>query len=230
MTRSLLTASAVVMLGSVTPMLGHSTVPFCGADLATMPPARPYVANRHLDARTERSGNRGWMVVKTTLSREGRFDFEVLEEGGSALVRRKALYAALTREQELINGGTPVHMPAVLAGYRCAVPQPQADGLLSVAIRPREPGRHLVNGTLLMEPHSGSVVRVEGQLARNPSFWVSQVQMDWTYRRIDDAVLPASVHARAKVKFVGPSTFDMTYRYISVDGRSAEGPQIGPGR
>jgi hypothetical protein len=35
-------------------------------------------------------------------------------------------------------------------------------------------------------------------------------------------MLPTALHARAKVKFVGPSTFDMTYRYISVDGTPVE--------
>jgi len=33
-------------------------------------------------------------------------------------------------------------------------------------------------------------------------------------------VLPTAVQARARVKFVGPSTFSMTYRYISVGGQS----------
>ena len=93
---------------------------------------------------------------------------------------------------------------------------------MRVAIRPREPSRLLVNGTMLWEPQSGAVMRVAGRLSRSPSFWVSEVDMDWEYARIAGMVLPTAVHARAKVKFVGPSTFDMTYRYISVDGQPVE--------
>jgi hypothetical protein len=218
MTRYLLTASAALMIGG-TPAFGQSAVPYCGADAAAMPPPRPYVAVRRLEARTEKNGKHAWMDVRTTLTRDGRFTYEVLQEGGSEQIRERALYAALKREQESAERGAAMHMPAVLAEYQCAMPEPDANGLMRVSIRPREPSRHLVNGTLLMEPQSGAVVRIAGRLSKSPSFWVSEVLMDWTYGRLAGAVLPTSVHARAKVKFVGPATFDMTYRYISVDGQ-----------
>ena len=146
----------------------------------------------------------------------------VKREGGSDQVRTKALYPALKREQELVEKGAAVYMPALLASYECAEPQPDEGGFVRIAIRPREPSRHLVNGTLLWEPSSGAVVRVAGRLAKSPSFWVSDVEMDWEYARVAGVVLPTAVHARAKVKFVGPSTFDMTYRYVSVDGQPVE--------
>ena len=79
-----------------------------------------------------------------------------------------------------------------------------------------------MNGTLLWEPQSGAVVRVAGQLSKSPSFWVSDVEMDWEYAPHRRRGAAHGLHARAKVKFVGPSTFDMTYRYISVDGQPVE--------
>jgi hypothetical protein len=106
-----------------------------------------------------------------------------------------------------------------LSSYACGDAQLEADGLVRVAIRPREPSKQLVNGTLLLDQQSGSVVRVAGALSKSPSFWVSDVEMDWTYAQIAGVVLPTAVQARAKVKFVGPSTFSMTYRYVSVGGQ-----------
>jgi len=219
MTRHLLTASAAVFLSAAAPTSGSTVVPWCGVDAGSVPPATPYVALRHLEARTERSGRHGWMDVRTTLTRDGRFLYEVLQEGGSDQVRDKALYPALKREQELVGRGAAMHMPALLSNYACGDAEAEPDGLLRVAIRPREPSKHLVNGTLLLDQRSGSVIRVAGALSKSPSFWVSDVEMDWTYAQIGGAVLPTQMHARAKVKFIGPSTFSMTYRYVSVGGQ-----------
>ena len=80
-------------------------------------------------------------------------------------------------------------MPALLTGYACGDAQPEAGGLMRVAIHPREPSKHLVNGTLLLEPRTGSVLRITGALSKNPSFWVSDVEMDWTYEAIAGVVL-----------------------------------------
>ena len=178
MTRSLLTASAAVFSAAAC----RRSAPRQRSTAAQRQGPRPppaYVAVRRLEARTERAGKHGWMDVRTTLTRDGRFSYEVLEEGGSEQVRHKALYPALKREQELVEKGTPVYMPALLVHYDCAEPQPDQSGFVRVAIRPREPSRHLVNGTLLWEPESGAVMRVAGRLSKSPSFWVSDVEMDW---------------------------------------------------
>lgn len=220
MTRTLLTASAAALIAGATPGAGAPVpaVPACGpsAGPAAEPPA--YVAIRHLEGRIERSGKHGWMDVRTSVDR-GHLTYQVLQEGGSEQIRERALYPALQREREIVEKGGVVQMPAMLASYDCTGPETSDGGFVRVAIRPREPSRHLINGTLLWEPGSGAVVNLTGQLSRNPSFWVSDVQVRWDYGRVAGAVLPTAIHARAKVKFVGPSTFDMTYRYISVNGQ-----------
>lgn len=221
MGRFLLTASAAVLIGGAAPVMSAPSTPLCGAAAGGALLPRAYVAVRRLEARTERSGKHAWMDVRTTFI-DGQFAYEVLQEGGSEQIRDKALYPALKREQELVARGAPLHMPALLASYHCAAPEPDGSGFVRVAIRPREPARHLVNGTLLWEPRSGAVVRVAGQLSKSPSFWVSEVQTNWEYASVAGVMLPTALHARAKVKFVGPSTFDMTYRYISVDGTPVE--------
>jgi hypothetical protein len=224
MTKILLTASAAAVIAGATPgaTAPSLTAPACGPAAGTLaPPA--YVAIRRLEARIERSGKQAWMDVRTT-SERGRFTYEVLQEGGSEQIRERALYPALKREQEIVAKGGVVQMPGLLASYDCAEPEAGEGQFVRVAIRPREPGRHLVTGMLLWEPRSGAVVSVAGTLSKNPSFWVSDVQMRWDYGRIAGAVLPTALHARAKVKFVGPSTFDMTYRYVSVDGHPVATP------
>ena len=92
-----------------------------------------------------------------------------------------------------------------------AEPVLEPSGLMRVPLRPRRKDVSLIDGSLFLQPSTGDPVRVLGRLAKSPSFWVSQVDVDWRYERIhQDAVLPVSLSSTARVKFFGPSTFTMT--------------------
>jgi hypothetical protein len=181
-------------------------------------PQKPYVAMRRLEAENERSGRQGWMEVRTTFTREGTLAVEFLNEGGSEQIRNKVLRAALESEQELVakrQSPSDSDQPT----YECTEPELDASGLMRVPLRPKRKDVSLIFGSLFLQPATGEPVRVMGRLAKSPSFWVSQVDVDWQYERVHpNVVLPVSLHSTAKVKFFGPSTFSMTYDYISVDG------------
>jgi hypothetical protein len=65
----------------------------------------------------------------------------------------------------------------------------------------------------------GELLRVEGLLAKNPSFWTSQVQVTRRYARVDGVRVPIAVESIAKVKFAGRSRLNVEYQYQSVNGR-----------
>ena len=73
---------------------------------------------------------------------------------------------------------------------------------------------------MFLRPDEGELVRVQGRLAKNPSFWVNNVDIVRKYERIDGAVLPVAVESKANVRFLGPATFQMTYEYSEIDGRT----------
>ena len=160
------------------------------------------------------------MQVRTTLNKEGVFSVEFLDEGGSEQIRNKVLRAALESEQEIIARRQASPSDSDLPTYECAEPELDESGLMRVPLRPRRKDVNLVFGSLFLQPSTGDPVRMMGRLAKNPSFWVSQVDVDWAYERVhQDVVLPVSLHSTAKVKIFGPSTFSMTYDYVSVDGQ-----------
>ena len=77
----------------------------------------------------------------------------------------------------------------------------------------------LVAGTMFLRPDGGDLVRLQGRLAKNPSFWVKDVDIVRTYERIGIAVLPVALETKAHVRFLGVATLRMTYVYSEVDGR-----------
>lgn len=193
----------------------------CGDASVYAAPQRPYVAFRRLEAGNQKSGRHGWMDVRTELGANGLLAVEVLDEGGSDYIRNRVLRAALEGEQQLVARRQSPQVP-VADTTTCGESQLDASGLLRVPLKPgRKGGDNLVIGHMFIEPGTGDLVRVAGRLAKNPSFWVSQVDVEWTYARVHkDIVLPVSLQSVAKVKMFGPSTFSMTYDYRSVDGQA----------
>ena len=76
----------------------------------------------------------------------------------------------------------------------------------------------LVAGTMLLSPDDGELMRLQGRLAKNPSFWVNSVQILKVYKRINDVVLPVTLETNAQLKLFGPATLRMTYAYSEIDG------------
>jgi hypothetical protein len=77
----------------------------------------------------------------------------------------------------------------------------------------------LVDGTMFLRPVDGELVRLQGRLVKNPSFWVKSVDIVRGYERIAGVVLPVSLQANAQIRLFGEATFRMTYSYSEIDGR-----------
>ena len=192
----------------------------CGETIGSAAPVR-YVAFRRLEAKNEKSGRYGWLEARTALGDDGHLAVEVLAEGGSEYIRNKVLKAALETEQNMIAKGLPVQPPTPPDAQVCADSLRDESGLIRVPLRPqRKGGDTAVIGHVFLQPSTGDVVRIAGRLAKNPSFWISQVDVEWLYARVDnkDTVMPVALSSTAKVKMFGPSTFHMSYDYLSIDG------------
>jgi hypothetical protein len=87
-----------------------------------------------------------------------------------------------------------------------------------MSMTPRRRDSRLIDGSLLLIPRRGPL-RLEGRLAKSPSFWVRWVDVTWKYAEVGGAMMPVQVQSRASVRFFGLSTFAMTYDYEAIDGR-----------
>ena len=181
-------------------------------------PLREYRAFRRMHASTEKSSKYdAWLDAWTEL-KDGRFSYQIVSERGSDTVRSKVLRAVLARERELINGGDGDKGELSAANYEFGEAEPDADGSRVVQIKPRRSDVLLVDGRAVLNQH-GELMRVEGRLARNPSFWTSLVNIVRRYSRIGGVRVPVATETTAKVKFVGTAQMNVVYDYHSVNGR-----------
>jgi hypothetical protein len=176
----------------------------------------PYRAVRRLEAAS--SGRRGWLEAVTEYSVDGGFSYQVTAEGGSSLVRSKVLRAVLEGEREVIAQGEAARASLALANYAFQPNGVDDDGLANILLSPKRKERALLSGTMFLQPDDGDLVRLQGRLAKNPSFWVRNVEIVRSYKRIDGVVMPVTLESTAHVRIFGPSSLRMTYVYSEVDG------------
>ena len=182
-------------------------------------PAVPheYRASRKLEA--SGVGQRGWLDVQTGFSHTSGFFYEVTGEGGSGYIRSRVLHSLLDEERRLIAQNATPQIALSPANYTFEPEAVDADGLAVVSITPRRKERALINGRIFLIAADGELVRVEGRLARTPSFWVSRVNVVRTYQRINGVLMPVSLETTAQLRLFGSSSLRMTYHYSQLDDR-----------
>ena len=176
-----------------------------------------YLGTRRLEAA---NGDRtGWLEAMTEYSAETGFRYQITAGGGSDYIQTKVLKAVLDGERDLIALGEGARSTLARTNYTFQPNGIDADGLANVLLSPRRKERALLSGVMFLRPDEGELVRLEGRLAKNPSFWVKDVDIIRTYERINTVVVPIAVESKAHVRFLGVATFSMIYEYVEIDGR-----------
>jgi hypothetical protein len=183
-----------------------------------------YRALRRLDAGNPNLNKAAWMDVWTESDKAGAFRYTVVGEGGSGYIRSKVFLASLETEKNLYESGAPRRAELTPENYVFAEGS-AAEGLSAVVVTPRRKDVLLIDGSIFLKPDDGDLVRIEGRLSKAPSFWIRQVDIVRSYRRIAGARMPVAVEAVANIRLAGRATFRMTYEYETVNGRRVGAPE-----
>lgn len=180
-------------------------------------PLTQYRAYRRLHARSQRAGQEGWLEAWTELDSSG-FRYQVVSERGSEQVCNRVLRAMLKREQELVATGDGSRSALTAANYEFGEPDVQGE-VRYVSLKPKRKDTLLVDGHMVLSTDGRELLRVEGKLAKNPSFWTSLVNIIRHYARVDGVRVPIATESVAKVKIIGVARLEVRYDYESINGR-----------
>lgn len=183
------------------------------------PPLRSYVAIRRLESANDRHNKAAWLVVRTCLN-DGVFTWEALDEGGSELIRKRVLRETLDKEAQVHREGLSRRGGLTDENYTFSPPSP-VEGGVRVAIDPRKREDMLVKGEMWLSPE-GTLLRIEGDLVKRPSFWTKSVHLIRQYGRVDGTHVPLRLDIVAQVRLVGTSRLSMTYQYLEINGRPVQ--------
>jgi hypothetical protein len=176
-------------------------------------------AVRDMRAGTASGKHAGWMRVETRLTPAGAFSWQVIEEGGSNRTREKVFRAVLETEAASCRDADRDAAALTPANYKFVPMGAGASGEIQIRLQPLRADSRLIDGTLTVSA-DGYPVRLEGRLAKSPSFWVKSVTITKHYGRFAGVALPTVVESTADLKLFGKSTFTMRYSYREVNGRS----------
>jgi hypothetical protein len=184
-------------------------------------PVKSYRAFRRMHAASEKFNQEGWVDCWTSFDDSG-FRYEIVSERGSDYIREKVLKTLLRREQELIAGGNANRADINEVNYEFAdgeAMQPGTGGERVVLLKPKRKDVLLVVGKMVLNNEGTELLRVEGRLSKNPSFWTNLVDVVREFARLDGVRVPISTETVAKIKFAGTSRMDVRYDYESINGR-----------
>ena len=188
------------------------------------PGLKQYRAYRRMHAFNERFGQEAWLECWTEFD-QGGFRYDITTERGSDYVRNKVLRTLLRREQELVANGQADRADFTAENYEFTQSGVDADGQRYVILKPRRKDVLLVDGRIVLNSEGNDVVRLEGKLSKNPSFWTNLVNVIQQFARFDGVRVPVSIESVAKLKFAGLSRMDVQYEYETINGR-----RVNPGR
>ena len=182
-------------------------------------PLTQYRAFRRMHATNEKFNQEAWLEAWTELDANG-FRYEIVSERGSEYVRNKVLRNLLNKEQQLIDGGQSDRAELSQANYVFEEATAYGDGVRYVTLKPKRKDMLLVNGRMVLNQAGTELLRVEGVLSKNPSFWTSVVNVIRDFARLDGVRVPVTTESVAKIKFAGLSRMTVHYEYESINGRT----------
>ena len=181
-------------------------------------PLTGYRGFRRMHAQSEKFDQEAWLEAWTEQDERG-FRYEIVSERGSEYARNKVLKTVLRREQELIAAGQSERATLNPDNYEFTDGAISDDGLRYVLLKPKRKDMLLVDGRMVLSEDATELLRVEGRLSKNPSFWTSSVNVTRHYGRLDGVRVPISTASIAKIRFAGVSTLEVHYDYESINGR-----------
>lgn len=183
-------------------------------------PPLAYQARRRLEASSAKLKESAWLEAVTQYDPAVGLAYSIVAQGGSERIRRRVLEGVLEAERE--NSTSVEWRKGNLSheNYAFDFGGHAGDGMLKMQLTPRRRDTRLVFGAALLTAKSGDLVRIEGRLAKSPSFWVRWVNVSRSYSPVGGAMMPVVVESTADVRIAGMSTFSMTYDYQMVDGQA----------
>ena len=184
-------------------------------------PVTQYRALRKMHARNEKFGQEAWIEAWTELNGTS-FNYEITSERGSEYIRNKVLKTMLMREQELVNRGESGRAEISSENYAFQESGEAQDGFRYVLLKPKRKDMLLVNGRMVLNPQGTELLRVEGTLAKNPSFWTSSVNIVREFAMVEGIRVPVTTATVAKLKLAGQAHLDVRYEYETINRRRVD--------
>jgi hypothetical protein len=169
---------------------------------------REYEVNRKYLLDGPRFGQKASMDVRVNYSFPGRKDARVMRAAGSSFLRARVLDRVIDAEIQAASDELRAETGITSRNYEMRVTgASRLDGrpCYIIEITPRRAKGYLLRGRIWVDAEDAAIVRVEGEPVSDGSFWVRNVRIVETFRKVGPFWLLDSMNTDADVRLYGPA-------------------------
>lgn len=176
-----------------------------------------YTAMRHytLDYNGLGADKHAEISVQVVASASGQKKLTIVSENGSRLLINRVLRKLVDSETEANEPGNRKDLALTPDNYDFALIGTEVvDGRNCFVLRviPKKKSKFLYDGKIWVDARDFAVTRISAKPAKNPSFWISSVEVEHRYAKHGDMWLPETNRSRSKIRFGGSAVLAIDYR------------------
>jgi len=155
-----------------------------------------------------------YMIVRMTQCKDGSKEFKILTSSGWSGARKYVFPKLLEAESEASRPGNPEDWRVTPQNYSFSVLRTEeVDGRRAyvISVTPKKENKYLMRGTIWVDAEDFAIVRMEGEPAKNPSFWIKNVQFAHKYQKQGSFWLAASDNSVSDARIFGPTKLRIDY-------------------
>lgn len=163
------------------------------------------------------------LVVDVKYQSPGTKEFTIRSASGSALIIDKVLKKLLQAEKEASS--IEAQKRTALNGDNYNFAQVGYENTRSrlmyvLTVEPKRNDKLLYRGRIWVDARDFAVTRLEAELAKNPSFWTKNSEIEQVYMKVGEFWLPVRNHSISEIRLGG--TADLTIDYTGYQILRAE--------
>ncbi len=165
-----------------------------------------YTATRHYAAVNKK--RHAEMLVRVSCDNSGAKEFTVVSEEGSGSLRKHVFQKLLSEEAKASRRGTRTSTRLIPDNYQFQMVGQEileTGPAYVLSVTPKTANKYLIEGRIWVDANDYSIVRIEGQPAKNPSFWVRSVHFVHTYQKVGQFWFASSTHTTSEIRIFGES-------------------------
>ncbi|HYG98492.1 MAG TPA: outer membrane lipoprotein-sorting protein [Terriglobales bacterium] len=186
---------------------------------------QPYQGIRHytVDYKGFPSDRHAEMVVQV-VSDPPQKKFTVVSESGSKLLLNRVLRKLIESESEASDGRNRRDVKLTPDNYKFQLLGTESlDGrsCYVLLVEPKKGNKYLYKGKVWVDAQDFAVAQISATPAKNPSFWISSVQIEHRNEKHGEMWLPRSNRSTSKVRLGGRALLTIDYRRYDLSTTSA---------
>lgn len=156
----------------------------------------------------------GQIVVHAEYGEQGEKHLTVLSQSGSKMICDRVLRKMVETEQEASEKSNRVQMMLSPQNYQFELlGQESLDGIETwvLHVSPKVENKLTYRGRIWVSEDDFAVVRVQGEPAKNPSWWINRASFDWRYGKHGKFWLPDRSIGLSHVRIGGEAMLTIAY-------------------